>query len=588
MILNVFSVRWKEFSINKLLPINPCKLKNIIKISFLVLLFVLSLKTNSFSQVELIEVNDYVYSFLGRMYNKGIIHDYNSSSLPLSKENISKLLIEIKGQQNKISSNDANFLKKYLIEYNVEQKEENEISFFRKPSFANIFNDEKQKYLYTYKDSSFSFYLDGLGNFTERISRGDSMGNHKSLTGELGIRLKANFNGLVAAYLKISNGDQLAGGESDFEYIKKTNPKISATGSVSDLGRTFFDSYDGYLRYQAKTNWAAVSIGRYGLSQGTGFIDKLFFSPNNIPFDFVKLDLNSKILHYSYLYGSLRGDSVGRGLESKNIASHRLDLNFSNSFKIGIFESIIISNSTFSFTFLNPISFLTSAEFNKASQGTNPDINNSVLGFDVLYKPVNNLSLQGSFLIDDMKFSSFFSDDPVVRNKFGYQAGGFWSDAFKIPSLDLKLEYTRLNPFIYSHSTNKSTFTNWDYSLGHVLPPNSDEIAVQLGYPVSSRLKLRLDYKFQRSADGIVTDANGNVIVNYGGNISNASGEPISSPAFLKGNRKNRKILEFNLEFEPIKQYYININYINKIFDNIFENRTMTDNYFTFGVRVDY
>jgi hypothetical protein len=237
---------------------------------------------------------------------------------------------------------------------------------------------------------------------------------------------------------------------------------------------------------------------------------------------------------------------------------------------------------------LNPISFLTSAEFNKASQGDNPDINNTMLGFDFLYLPAKNLSLQGSFLIDDLKFSTLFNSDSIVRNKFGYQAGFLWSDAFTIPNLDFKLEYTRLNPFVYSHSTNKSTYTNWDYSLGHVLPPNSDEIAAQLNFPVSSRLKLRLDYRFQRSADGFIRDANGNIIINYGGTINNSTAEQQSSPKFLKGNRKNRNILEFNLEFEPIKQYFINLNYVNKIFDNIFENRKLTDNYFTFGVKVDY
>lgn len=524
------------------------------------------------------------------MYNNGIIPGYDPTELPLSKDNISKFLGEIRNQQNKISSTDKSILKKYIVEYNIDSKDENEVSFFSKPSLKNIFDDEKQKYLYAYKDSTVKFYLDGIGNLTERISRGDSLGNRKSLTGELGFRIKVNYNGLVAAYLRVTNGDQLAGDLDDFDFVRRTNPAINATGSVSDFGRTFFDTYEGYLRYQAKTNWIAVAVGRYGLSQGTGFIDNLFLSRYGIPFDFVKLNLNSNIFNYTFLYGSLRGDSLGKKLDSKNIATHRLDVHFSNKFKVGIFESVITSNSPFSFTFFNPVSFLTTAEYNKASQGPNQDINNTLLGFDALLLPIRKLSLQGSFLIDDLKFSTLFTPDAKKINKFAYQIGAFWSDAFTIPNLDAKLEYTKLDPFVYTHSSNKSSYTNWGYSLGVELPPNSDEIAAQLDYSVSSRLRFGFDFKFQRSGDGNILDSAGKIVGTYGGDINRSNGynETTITPVFLQGNRKNRTILGFNLQFEPVKQYYINFNYTGKIFDNIFENRTLKDNYFTFGVRVDY
>jgi hypothetical protein len=564
-------------------------LKKFPTISFLAVLLLFTLRDNSYSQVELIDVNDNVYSYLERMYNKGIV-EYNSASLPLSKDAVSKLLAEINNQQSKLTSTDKNILKKYYIEYNIEDKNENELGFFNKPKFSDIFNNHKQKYLYIYKDSTFRFYLDGIGSFTERISRGDSMGNHKSLMGELGFRIKANFNGILAAYLRASNNAQVSGNETDFDFVRRTNPKIDATGTVSYGGRTYYNNYEGYLRYQAKTNWVAVSLGRYPIVQGMGFIDNLFLSRNSIPYDFVKLDLSSKVFKYTFSYGSIRGDSLGKKLESKNISTHRLDINFSNKFKVGLFEAVIIPNSAFSFTFLNPISFLSSAEFNKPSQGYNEDINNTMLGIDALVKPVNNLSFQGSLLVDDLEFSTLFKPESKEINKFAYQLGGFWSDAFTIPNLELKLEYTKIDPFVYSHTTNKSTYANWGYSLGHALPPNSDEIAVQLNYPVSSRVRFSVDFKFQRSGDGNILDSLGRFISVSGGDInkSNGVGNAIITPVFLQGDRKNRTILNFHAEAEPIKQYYLTFDYTNKMFDNIFESRKMTDNYFVLGLRVDY
>lgn len=524
------------------------------------------------------------------MYNKGIIEDYNSNVIPISKEAVIKLLMEINNHQSKLSSTDKNILRKYYTEYNVENKDENEISFLSAPKFSELFNNDKQKYLYTYKDSTFKFYLDGIGSFTQRISRGDSMGSHKSLIGELGFRFKANFNGILGLYLRTTNNSQISGNEEDFEFVRRTNPKIDATGTVSYGGKTYYNNYEGYLRYQAKSNWIAVSLGRYPVVEGAGFIDNLFLSRNGIPFDMVKLDLNSKIFRYTFLYGSIRGDSLGKKLDSKNIASHRLDISFSNRVKFGFFESVIIPNSPFSFTFLNPVSFLTSAEFNKPSQGYNEDINNTLLGTDILIKPVNNLSLQGSLLIDDLEFSTLFKPKAKEINKFAYQLGAFWSDAFTVPNLEFKLEYTKIDPFVYSHSTNKSTYANWGYSLGHALPPNSDEIALQLNYPISSRVRVGVDFKFQRSGDGDILDSTGKIIATYGGDLNrnDGTGQTYITPVFLQGNRKNRTIFNIHAELEPIKQYYITMDYMNKIFDNIFENRKMTDNYFTFGLRVDY
>lgn len=570
--------------------INPKEVKKIFHIFLLCLAISFTLAGKSYSQVELVDVSDNVYSFLERMYNKGIIPEYNSAVIPVSKAVVVKLLTEISNHPAKLSTTDKNILKKYLIEYNAANKDENELGFFNKPKFSDLFNDQKQKYLYIYKDSTLNFYLDGISGLTQRISRGDSMGSHNSTIGELGFRFKAIFNGILVTYLRASNNAQVSGNDFDFDFVRRTNPKVDATGTVSYGGRTYYNNFEGYLRYQAKTNWVAVSLGRYQVVEGVGFIDNLFLSKNSIPFDFAKLDLNSSVFKYTFLYGSIRGDSLGKKLDSKNIASHRLDINFSKGFKFGIYESVIIPNSPFSFTFLNPVSFLASAEFNKASQGYNEDINNTMLGFDALIKPTNNLSFQGSLLIDDLEFSTLFKPESKEINKFAYQLGGYWSDAFTIPNLEMKLEYTKIDPFVYSHTTNKSTYANWGYSIGHALPPNSDEIALQLNYAASARLRFGLDLKFQRSGDGNILDSTGKIIATWGGDLnrSNAVGNALFTPVFLEGNRKNRTIVNFHMELEPIKQYYLYFDYTNKVFDNIFENRILKDNYFTAGVKIDY
>ena len=244
--------------------------------------------------------------------------------------------------------------------------------------------------------------------------------------------------------------------------------------------------------------------------------------------------------------------------------------------------------ATFSFTFLNPVSFLTSAELNKASQSGDNNVNNSIIGIDMMVIPLKNLAVQGSFLVDDLEFSTLFKSNAQITNKFAYQIGLMWANAFSIPNLDLKTEYTHLDPFVYSHVSNKTNYTNWGLPLGHHLEPNSDEAALKLDYNITNRVNINLLYQHQRSANGIVTDSLGRVIVNYGGNINNATGYSYSDPAFLKGNRIDRDIITANLSWQFIRQFFVEVKYVQRFINNIYQNKKFNDKYFFATLRIDY
>jgi hypothetical protein len=279
---------------------------------------------------------------------------------------------------------------------------------------------------------------------------------------------------------------------------------------------------------------------------------------------------------------------LGIPIQSKNIASHRLDVKFANQFKVGFYESVIISNVPFNFKYLNPVSFLTSADLNTTVQETTAD--NTLLGFDLEYLPVKNLALQGTFLIDDINLSSLFKNDYTSNdNKFGYQIGTLWTDALMIPNLNFAVEYTRMDPFVYSHRSNKSTYTNWDLPLGHALPPNSDEVAFKLHYDLTNRIKIDFIYQFQRSGEGILFDSTGKLLVNYGGNINRGDGDYyIQKNIFLNGNRINRNLFTVNFVFEPIKQYFMELKYQFKALDLKYLNKKTNDNLYWITLRIDF
>ncbi|MCB0723882.1 MAG: hypothetical protein KDC73_04220 [Ignavibacteriae bacterium] len=545
----------------------------------------------SFAQVDIVELDNPVYDFLQRMQIKKKIVGYNSANLPLSGYEVGNFLKQLNEKRKTLSQTDKDLLDYYDIEFekDVYGTVNKQSSLFSNFDLEKIFDNKKQKHLYVYNDSNAVFYVDYYGNLSYRTSSGDSLGSHSILLGNGGFGVSGTLFNSVGFSLKAYNGAKLSGDSSDFQFARQTDKTIYANGNTYDFNnKTYYDYYTGYLRYQTATNWFGLSVGRYQLTQGTGFMDKLFLSENSVPFDFAKVDLKYKAISYSFLYGSLRGDSLGVELNSKNIATHNLDIRFSEAFKVGFFESVIITNSSFSFTFLNPISLLISAELNKASQGDAPNVNNNLMGFDAEVVPVKNLAFQGSMIIDDLQFSSLFSDSSEISNKFGFQFGTYWTDAFTVPDLTLKLEYTRLNPFVYAHKSNKAQYTNWNLPLGPNLPPNSDQIAAGLYFNYGSRVKTSLVYQHQRSGEGIILDSAGNVVINYGGNINNGTGESNVSPKFLAGNRVNRDIITFNLSWEPIRQYFINFMYVHRLINNEFESRELNDDYFFATFQVNY
>jgi len=534
----------------------------------------------------LVDVRNTVYNYLKRMQLMKIIPDYNSSDIPVSRGEVASYLITIKKNLNKLSSTDNKIFRDFEIEfeYDMYGTTKDRYSIISKENFKNIFDNNKQKNLYFYNDSNFTFFSDIFGSLSQRGSDGDSAGKNSILLGEFGFETHGTFYNSVGYFLGISNTQKLAGNDSDIIFAAETYPEINVNNNF--IEKKNYSLFNGYLRYQTKSNWLALTFGRTQLNQGLGYIDKLFLSNNTLPFNFGNINLQYKSLKYSFTYGSLKGDSVGRPLKAKNIATHYLNINFSDAFKFGFWEAVITSNQPFSFTYLNPISFLTSADLSSGKDQTTQ--NNALIGFDIELVPFKNISFQSSLLIDDLTFGTLFKTDSLNENKFGWQLGALWTNSLNIKNMDLAVEFTHLDPFVYSHRTNKSTYTNYSLPLGHALPPNSDEIALKLSYDISYRLRFDFLFQHQRSGTGIFLDSAGNIIANYGGNINFGLGDAyLRTNGFLDGIRINRNIFTANIFWEPLKQFYLEGQIQYKLSDNLSYDYKFDDLYYTANLRIE-
>jgi len=323
---------------------------------------------------------------------------------------------------------------------------------------------------------------------------------------------------------------------------------------------------------------------------GTGFLDQLVISnQNSAPFSFIKLDLAYKSVKYTFLHASLVGqDSTGTQLSSKYLAFHRFEFGpyFKGFFTFGFNEMVVYSNSGINFALLNPLAFLTSAELNTELPGNTHY--KAHLAIDTKLIPARKLALQLTLLVADLNFKTLGNKDKTSGdNKFGYQGGLSWQDAFTVKNLNFVYEYTRIDPFVYSHREISNSYSNWNLPIGAGLNPNSDEHAIKLSYDFSSRLNLSVTYKLQHSGENI-TDSLGNIIVNVGSNILNGSNDMLTYNYFLRGNRVDRNFIIAQITWQPIRQYFLSVKYERRNFNNKWQNRTLADNIFWGSFIVDY
>lgn len=551
---------------------------------------VFCLPLTTYSQIELVPVKHPVYDFLKRADLNGWIEGYNSAILPLSRNKVGEYLKVISERlavnSEQYTKIDRKLLNDYLVEFGYD------ISGDLKKSSGilqggNIFDNDKQRYFYQYADSNVSFFWDVMGWLSQRNSDGDSIGVNAIGLGELGMRFRGTLFNSVGFYLRLSNGQKFLGENKDVDFARITNPKWNANHKMkSESGN--FDTYEGYLRYATKNEWLALTVGKEQMLSGYGYTDKMFLSDNSVPLSFIRLDMRYKKLQYFFMYGSLRGDSLGKEIDSKYIVMHRVNVNLFEQWKIGFFESLVIPDKPFNFTYLNPISFIRSADYS-AGDGQSSS-NNAMIGFDMEVKPFKKLAWQGTMLVDDLDFASIFKNErngkPANSNRFGWQTGVIWTDAFYIPNLTAALEYSRLNPFVYTHRTNKAQYSHWTLPLGLQLAPNSDEIAFKFNYDITHRLNFQLKYQHQRHGEGFIFKGD-TLKTNYGGTLNRGDGDIIVDNTFLQGNRIDRDIVSARILWQPIRQIYFEGNLVWQFHNLLYADRKLRDLYWWFTVSVN-
>jgi len=501
----------------------------------------------AFSQQEHVTVSNSVYSFLSHAEVKGLLPHGSLSYIPLQRIQIADYLRMIRKAEKTLTSSELSMLERFEIEFEIKPRENTVIFYSDKDTaqifFTGLFSD-KEKFIYHYKDSSTTVCFLPLANIggiykkENEISRSVSLGN-------LGFRFYGTLTNHLGYNLQVTNGVKISGDRALALEEKKLRENIKFGVLKSD-----FDFVESHIRYQ--NDWFYAIIGRETRFVGSGVMQRLYLSDNAPPLDGISVgarftNFEYRFDHYSMLaYPDSGKMDVGflAEIPPKYMSMHTFSYRPSWG-EISYIQSIVYSGRPAELAYLTPLSF------SKSLEHSLHDRDKTMMGLFGNIRPMKNLQLNGSWMLEDIIISRIGTG--YWSNKTAWNIGGKASLPW---SIDIGFEYSRIEPYIFTHFNYQNNRTSDGILIGTYLLPNSDETALFLQWFWGQRYPLTLKLAYQRHGDNIY-DKDGNIIKNVGGNPRYVLNLPRDSETvvFLDGSRKDFLSLQISGGIEIIRGF---------------------------------
>ncbi len=241
------------------------------------------------------------------------------------------------------------------------------------------------------------------------------------------------------------------------------------------------DAYD-YPVAEAYLSYTPAKFINFQFGHGKNFIGdgyrSLFQSDVASPNPFLKVNTKFWKIKYTNTWMWLKDvrpeATIDDAFLTKYMANHYLSWNVSKRLNIGLFESVVWTNSNergFDINYLNPIIFFRAIEF-ETGQGAG----NAIVGASAKYKWNNKVNLYGQFILDEFSLNDVKAGNKSWKNKYGYQLGVKYFDAFNVDNLMLQFEYNQVRPYTYSHNTVVLNYGHNNQSMAHLWGANFKEV----------------------------------------------------------------------------------------------------------------
>ncbi len=377
--------------------------------------------------------------------------------------------------------------------------------------FGTLFRDEYNFYSYVSQAERFGFSFQPVYGY-EVIETDDERGQVSRFTG--GFRIETGYANSL--YGMVDFRDHTEAGNAPYDSRGDLYEDRWALVELKGESSTSYNLSESQLQYYGRN--LSVTAGRGRHHWGPGYFGGLILNRNTPPFDYARFDASVDLVNYTFLHGFLESltpadtlyvnpDGRPRTVNAqKYLSAQRVELKFRDQAEFGLSQAVVYGDRGLQLGYLTPLNFLYSV------QHSNDDKDNLMIALDAKWRPVRGLKLYGEFLFDDFRLGDLFSATGG-SSKHAYTLGmhGIVPRPF-LEKFDLRVEYTKIRPFVYSHFFDVNMYSHWTSPLGYTREPNSEFVHLRLG---ASFFPLFVAAGYSRQNHGANTSER-----NVGGSIS--------------------------------------------------------------------
>jgi len=485
-------------------------------------------------------VGHWAYEYLERMKVKGVVSGFLNQTRPLPRKEIATALGQVlalaEAGDPRISSVERSQLEWLQLEFTEELSEQEQAKTGR------------DRHMVHFQDKDRGLILD-LGSRV-RGNLGDVDGATQRIMDFRAILRARGYLGEVVSYSALVAKGQV---RSNLSRVQKED--IGLTGYFESNGS--YGYYDwSHAHISLNFPWIELQLARQPVEWGPGIRGNLTLSSYPPAYDYFLIRARVKQIIFTHLHGfllpttaTLYYNSNGflrRQYVDKFLAAHRVEIGLLKNLHVGLTETIVYGERNLDISYLNPLVFFWSA------QHSSHDRDNETLSFDIWVQPARNVGLYAALFIDELHLKGLFAND--ARNKVGYQGGIQLVDPLGLSDTDVRLEYARITPCVYTHKYPVNSYQHDGESLGHWLEQNGDDLFVSLGHRFSRHLGLRTHFSRTRHGEP--------------GEMPYCHGEP-ARYSFLQGTVDRTLTLSLGIDYEPIKDVCASLQYQRSDRENI-------------------
>ncbi|MDQ7053218.1 MAG: capsule assembly Wzi family protein [candidate division KSB1 bacterium] len=435
-----------------------------------VLLTILGLHLNARAQYTYVPLRHQVYPLLIKGETLGLFSDYALRTLPLDRDTVLRLLRRMQEQSARMSDADRRLLQQMLAEFTDPPPDRDA------PPGSEI-------HALRYRDGDQQLFLDVTLRQSFRFSRNRLEIDREDLS-ETDLRIAVRGNlGEHLFYAAEAVNALILGSENLEERFDPALGRIQVT-----VGQSIFtDQAIGYFAYR-RGRFTTV-FGRQKISWGAALADRLGLSAGNEPMDMLRLQFDFSRFRYASFHANLQGLGSPRYL-----AGHRIDWLVHPRMQIGAYETLVYGGRNIELAYLNPLLPFHIMEHQLG------DRDNNMVGFDLTAFPTDGLRITLEIFVDD--FSLDYPLGTYWGNKLAYHFGVHWVAPFGVRPLELSTDYTRVDPFVYTHYDTLNIYAHYGRSIGSQLGPNADRWQWHLAWQPRRDVRWQLGYAYIRQGRG--------------------------------------------------------------------------------------